>query len=327
MTNRGSLPNSLPKIINAISRVFREEGRSDISTMLSAAEVVVEQTSSDNWNGGTYGYTLQLQVPARTLAALRGATEQIESEILDRIKKFERMYPNEFVEAVVTSPHLQEEADGTLGTTAEELSFWTAGFLRLFLSHASSYMKETATLADELAAYGVSGFVAHEDIEPTKEWESEIRLGLATCDAVVCLLTKDFNSSNWTQQEIGFAVGRGLLVIPIRLGADPPGFIARHQGYSGMATSSQDIAKALVQILTKSTATRMKMAESLVALFETSDSYTTSIRLVKTLDWITHWTTELLERIRRAKEENSQIARVWDVPAHVDRILLAHVEK
>lgn len=324
MTSQDSLPASLPKIVNAIGRVYREAGNREVSTMLSAARVVVTQMSSDNWNGGTYGYAVQLQVPARTFAALGGDPDKIECEILTKIKNLERMYPNEFVETFMISPYLEEQEGSNLGTITGEPSFWVDGHLRLFLSHTSSYTNETSSLATELSALGVCGFVAHEDIEPTKEWETEIRLGLGTCDAVACLLTRDFNASIWTQQEIGFAVGRDLLVIPVRLGADPTGFIGRHQGYSGSNASSQDMAKAIVQILSKSTSTRMKMAEALVTLFEKSDSYATSIHLVNTLDWITHWTPELLERVRRAKEENSQVARAWDVPEHVDRILLAH---
>jgi nucleoside 2-deoxyribosyltransferase len=86
---------------------------------------------------------------------------------------------------------------------------------------------ETVDLAERLSEYGVTGFVAHEDIEPTKEWEEEIRLALTTCDALAALLRDGFRASTWTDQEVGFAIGRGILVVPIRMGLDPYGFMAR----------------------------------------------------------------------------------------------------
>jgi len=120
-------------------------------------------------------------------------------------------------------------------------------------------------LAASLLRYGVTGFVAHKDIEPTKEWEAEIRLALTTCDAFACLLTDGFCSSKWTDQEVGFAYGSWNLVVPIRLGLDPYGFMARHQGYSGLGASRAEIADALVKILAKHDLTCVKMAHALVA--------------------------------------------------------------
>ena len=38
--------------------------------------------------------------------------------------------------------------------------------------------KETAELKEKLKLFGISGFVAHEDIHPTKEWQDEIENAL-----------------------------------------------------------------------------------------------------------------------------------------------------
>ena len=51
--------------------------------------------------------------------------------------------------------------------------------------------------------------------------------------ALSAFITHDFHASAWTDQEVGWAFGRGLLVVPVRLGADPYGFAGKVQGISG----------------------------------------------------------------------------------------------
>ena len=67
---------------------------------------------------------------------------------------------------------------------------WTANDLRLFISHSSKDKKLIASVKNNLRSYGVDGFVAHVDIEPTKEWANQIEFALRTCDALVCFLTE-----------------------------------------------------------------------------------------------------------------------------------------
>jgi hypothetical protein len=58
--------------------------------------------------------------------------------------------------------------------------------------------------------------VAHEDIHPTLEWQVEIERALYNMDAFLAIHTPGFKDSFWTQQEIGFAVGRGMKIFPSR---------------------------------------------------------------------------------------------------------------
>jgi hypothetical protein len=66
------------------------------------------------------------------------------------------------------------------------------------------------------APYEISGFVAHEDIHPTTEWQIEIERALNVMDAFLAIHTKGFSNSHWTQQEIGCAVARGVKIISFR---------------------------------------------------------------------------------------------------------------
>lgn len=316
-----TLPDDIGKIIGALGRVIREEGNSSVGSLLSSARVACEETSYDNWNGGTYGYTIQLEVPARAFAALGAGVDRLEQELRDRIEKFTRLYPNEHIEGLVIAPNLEEIPDSDGAQPATPPVFWQDGSLRLFLSHVSAFKAEASALNRRLAAYGVSTFIAHEDIEPTKEWVDEIRLALATCDALACLLTPGFNESKWTDQEVGFAVGRGTLVVPIRLGVDPYGFIARYQGYPGVGKTPEQLAEGVVEILGKHPSTRARMADALVTLFERSSTYAEAKARAKNLSLVRFWTAELSARLRRALQENAQISEAYGVPSQIERFL------
>src|ERR1700677_3202059 len=129
---------------------------------------------------------------------------------------------------------------------ADEISIWGENGYRVFLSHKGGVKKETSRLKDELEVYGISAFVAHADIEPTKEWQQEIENALATMQAFVALMTPDFHDSNWTDQEVGFALGRGVPIIAAKMGKDPYGFIGKFQA---LPCSWENAAISIVKLL------------------------------------------------------------------------------
>ena len=136
--------------------------------------------------------------------------------------------------------------------TAEEAvineRIWNNGSFRIFLSHKAEHKVKTAKVQEELAAYGIESFVAHNDIEPTREWQEEIENALYTMDVLVALLTEGFQDSSWTDQEIGFALGRKKQVIAVRMGTDPYGFIGRYQAVTATWDNATDgIIKALMK--------------------------------------------------------------------------------
>ena len=70
---------------------------------------------------------------------------------------------------------------------------------RLFISHISAHKDKALRLRECLEVYAISGFVAHVDINPTLEWQSEIERGLYTMDALIAIHTKGFSDSTLTQ--------------------------------------------------------------------------------------------------------------------------------
>ena len=153
-----------------------------------------------------------------------------------------------------------------------EANFWEPFHLKLFLSHLSVFKVTTRELQKALRKFGISAFVAHVDIEPTREWQNEIEAGLYSMDALAAILMPGFKESDWTDQEIGVAIGRGVLVIPLIRGLTPYGFISKYQGLNVAGMNVSQVAQEMFRILVASPKTMTKM---LSCLTETTIQATT----------------------------------------------------
>lgn len=131
--------------------------------------------------------------------------------------------------------------------------------LKLFLSHLAVHKDKAIRLKEELHDYGISTFVAHEDIRPTLEWQREIEKALFSMDAMLSLHTKGFSESYWTQQEVGIAIGLGTKIISLRMGEDPTGFISKHQALSRGTKNATEVAREIVELLRNDKATKDKL--------------------------------------------------------------------
>ncbi len=144
--------------------------------------------------------------------------------------------------------------------------------LRLFISHISKDKQIATRLKGALAPLGIAGFVAHEDIHPTLEWQVQIERALHTMDAFLAVLTDGFCNSNWTQQEAGFAYGRGAKVISFKMGAeDPTGFLAKQQALPRSGRNAEAIAKEIESLLASDPLTADRLAAAKRSLIEEDD--------------------------------------------------------
>lgn len=150
---------------------------------------------------------------------------------------------------------------GSMSASAAPRNWKDTSKFRLFISHISKHKDRAMRLKECLDPYGISGFVSHQDIQPTLEWQLEIERALNFMDAFIAIHTPGFSNSVWTQQEIGFALGRGVKVISFRMGEDPTGFISKHQALSRGGRTGEQIAHEIDKLLSTDEAT----AEKLVA--------------------------------------------------------------
>lgn len=195
--------------------------------------------------------------------------------------------------------------------------FWKEGHLRLFLSHLAEHRKFAGELKNALSSYGISCFIAHDDIEPTSEWEDEILLALSTCEVLIALLHAGFKSSNWTDQEVGFCMGRGIPSFSVRFDQDPYGFIGRFQAFNGGGKDAEGLAKDIFDKLRTHKQTERRMAEIIVSRFENSHSFQNAKQNMTLLEELETWHPSFSDRISKAVKSNSQVSGSWGVPQRV----------
>ena len=184
------------------------------------------------------------------------------------------------------------------GSVREDSRFWTPGYFRLFISHQSVHKLKATALKEGLKRYAISGFVAHEDINPTLEWQEEIEKALSSMDALTAILMPGFHESSWTDQEIGYALGRGSLVVPLRNGMDPYGFIGKVQGIQCLGKSVAQVANSVFQALASNGATRNKIATALVDQIVAASNQAAGLQLFESLRQVGTLAQSHLERLR-----------------------------
>jgi len=197
-------------------------------------------------------------------------------------------------------------------TQNKEVTFWKTGHFKLFLSHLATFKVQTSHLQSALRKYAISSFVAHEDIEPTKEWQLEIEAGLQTMDALAAILMPGFKESNWCDQEVGVAVGRDVLVIPIRRGLDPYGFIGKYQGIQAKGKNIGQVAEAIFDTLVKSPKTKNKMLLAIsgsIVNATSPEEAIEKIEIIKSLDSVPE---DILENLKSQVSENKLLTESLD---------------
>ena len=99
-----------------------------------------------------------------------------------------------------------------------------------FLSHNAFHSQQAAEVKAQLEWRGLCCFLAYQDIVPSKVWHEEILKALDTMDIFVGLVTDDFHTGGWTDQETGYAVKRDVPRVFVQLQEqNPVGMVAREQ--------------------------------------------------------------------------------------------------
>ena len=309
--NNFELPKNIDRYLAAISKLYAQEGKRPLQELIvNATTRVHEEWSRDNWNGGTYGHALYLVLPEPLFLSSVKQKNDIQNQIKEDLNKVHNI-PNEFIEEVFLEMEVGEDAEwrkdsGLLLTGKRAIPpdatkrIWGEEGFRLFLSHKSEVKKETAELKDQLCLFGISCFVAHEDIHPTKTWQDEIENALASMDGFIALLTAVFHASDWTDQEVGFAFARGVPIIAVRLGKDPYGFIGKFQGLSSTwPAAAEDIVKILIK--------NDRMFSAYIQALRKCPSWDSGNTLGKALPGIDALTTQQIDELVDAYNATSEL--------------------
>ena len=133
-------PGDRVNIILTITRALEDRDWPEIDLILSEFDL----PTSEDTHGGAANY-IQAMLRGSDEANMVSLHEYLGGEVIERPVSAEAMR-----------------------------RIWPADGFRLFLSHSSEAAVFVDGVRSELEPLGVSGFVAHDDVEPSREWEEEI---------------------------------------------------------------------------------------------------------------------------------------------------------
>ncbi len=318
-----TLPSKVDAYIGALSRLYQSKQELVcLNILLNSTVTVSEGWDSHNWNGENIGHAVFLHISENVYFPLISEKDNFQLRIRDDFNSLHNVQ-NEYISNVylelklenlksefVTSAGTDDLPLVTLVSTSEATEnkidsvvlsrLWANEFFRVFLSHKATYKIETAKLSDELKLFGISAFVAHVDIEPSQSWQDDIESALKSMQGFVALLTEDFKNSNWTDQEVGFAVAKQVPILAARLGQDPYGFIGKFQG---LASNWENLAFEIAKFFIK----QPKAVDAYIHALSQCNSFESGNKLALLLPEICNLNNEQVDRLVLACNENSQI--------------------
>lgn len=199
---------------------------------------------------------------------------------------------------------------------------WEDNGFRLFLTHVASRKQVAHELKSYLRIYGVDAFVAHDDIQAGKDWQIVIESALRSCDALAGLLHEGFRESEWCDQEVGVAFGRGVPIVPIRFDLLPYGFFGSVQAINNASDlQTRELGYRLVLILLKDKRTAGKLTESIVCALADATSFKQANLLSQMLNEEAPLiSSDQAQRLREAEKENDQLQGAWRFDRHLSDI-------
>jgi len=170
-----------------------------------------------------------------------------------------------------------------IGPYAPQQSLWGSG-LKLFVSHVTAALGDLMLLTEALKPYGIAPFLAHEAITPMKRWHDVLLDALGSMDALLSFHSNGFNQSDWCGQEVGFALGRSIPVVPVMARELPAGFLGAVQAIKWKAESNNRCVEAVLGSLLAHDGIGARMSEPIARNLKFAgswDSASTQIALLE----------------------------------------------
>lgn len=191
---------------------------------------------------------------------------------------------------------------------------WRDGYVKLFMSHIAEHKALVGEVAEELIDRGIHGFVAHNDISPSRSWEDEIEEALQTCDAMAAFLHEGFKESHWTDQEVGFCLARDVKIIPLRFDLNPYGSMGRYQAAPSRGKTAREIGDLVLDALLDDSRTQRKAEDGIISSLKDSQQFKEANKRAEYLDRIEDFNVvyrleALQEALRNAEVQGGYAAK------------------
>jgi hypothetical protein len=106
MSESSSVFSNPEPLLATLARLFAMDGATREVAILANAEADIFDSSYDNWNGGTTGYTLSLEIPTWLYSQIANDIESCETNLMEKSKPILKVYQNQYLEKICISPSL-----------------------------------------------------------------------------------------------------------------------------------------------------------------------------------------------------------------------------
>lgn len=300
-------PQKIDSYLAAAYELAKVEGSPLMAEILQSAR---PEFSLDVWrdelDGCVYYHNLVLNIPVKLFENVGKRKLEVEQSLKKLIEGVsmdiftERIRLLSLLPDVKNSEWRGSRIGGRMVTTDVAARIWGSGRYKIFISHLAKEKELASDLKKQLSVFGCASFVAHEDIEPTTEWQSEIESALHSMDCLVALMTEEFHKSNWTDQEIGYALGRNLAVVPVSIGMVPYGFVGKIQAIKWAKNDVKNLGWQIFKRLPFFTTE----GDAFIKAVESVDSFDDAVILAKLLSDLAPLSEAEVWRIAEIAVEN-----------------------
>lgn len=204
--------------------------------------------------------------------------------------------------------------------------------LRLFLSYSHKDNRIAGAIKEAFNHYGMEAFLAHEDIRVGQEWRNTILNNLKQFDVLVAVISKNFPDSNWTDQEVGFAICQGKTIVPVSIdGQMPYGFLEmiqtltkfecreykKNRYSSEMILDCKESVFEIIRIIASKIELKENLKDSLIRSLSNIGTYANAEKHFEILESLQPFSKEQINEIINQSIQNNQI-----YPANGCRIIL-----
>lgn len=144
--------------------------------------------------------------------------------------------------------------------------------MKIFMSYAHEDRENVGEIKRLLINnHGFDVFVAHDDVAVSSEWMRVIISELEACDVFIPFLTRRFERSKWTDQETGYALAKGIKIIPVSAGIDPYGFIQPLQAL--LYRDPTDACNRIMMALVETPELKDRVLDSIIEIFGARNTF------------------------------------------------------
>lgn len=105
------LESEFIEINKIVIEILKEKKSKDLNELLTNSSIKIIQSDYDNWNGGTYLFTIYITIDVSMFVRFREHIDTFESELLSTFRDATRDYDNETISKITIAPKSATQID------------------------------------------------------------------------------------------------------------------------------------------------------------------------------------------------------------------------